>query len=136
MFSVLSSSVPSHQYQKRSVRRFAPTNGYHALAIIVQVLHQHLTKTVDFALAILREISRQKPTLLLQGMHQIGQFLYHALVRAEILLLGQHYTKVEDELISVVAGGFHADRISENAVAIHAHMEQVTTELLARDHEE
>lgn len=34
------------------------TNGNHALAIIIQVLHQHLTKAVNLSLAIFREIAR------------------------------------------------------------------------------
>lgn len=69
-------------------------------------------------------------------MHHIGQLLHHTLVGAEILLLGQHHAKVEDELIAVVARGFHADWVSQNTVTIGADLEEVAAELLARDHEE
>lgn len=69
-------------------------------------------------------------------MHQVCQLLYHALVLAEIILLGQHDAKVEYELIAVVAGRLHADRVSEDAISICAHLKEVATELLARDHEE
>lgn len=123
MFNVFSSSVHSdYQQQPRTPGNQAPTYGYHALAIIIQVLHQHLTETVHLAFAAFGEIPRQKPILLLHSMHQICQFLYHALVRAKIVLLGQHDTEVEYELIAVVAGRFHADGISEDAVSVCAHL--------------
>ena len=100
-----------------------PTNRDHALAVIVEILHQHLAETIDFAGATFREIPRQEPILLFQRMHHIGQFLHHTPVRAEVVLLGQHQTKVEDELIAVVAGRLHADWVAQNTVSIGADLQ-------------
>lgn len=79
-----------------------PTDWNHAFTVVVQILHHSLTQTINLSLAALGSIARQEPFLLLQPAHQIGQFLRHALVRTEILLLGQDKAKVEDEFIAVV----------------------------------
>ena len=68
-------------------------------------------------------IPRQKPTLLFQLAHQVRQFLHHTLIRAEILLLGQHQTEIEDEFIAVVPVRLDADRIAQDAVPIRADLE-------------
>lgn len=69
-------------------------------------------------------------------MHQIGQLLHNTLVGAEILILRQHHAEIEDELIPVVSQGLHADRITQNAVAIGADLDQVPTQLLPGNNEE
>lgn len=69
-------------------------------------------------------------------MHQISKLLHHAPICAEIVLLGEHYAKVEDELIAVITGGLHADRITQDAIAIGTDLQQIAAELLTRNHEE
>ena len=81
-------------------------------------------------------IPGQKPTLLLQLAHQIGQLLHYALIRAEVLLRRQHHAEVEDELIAVVPVRLDADRVAQDAMTIRANLDQVPTQLLSRDHEE
>ena len=81
-------------------------------------------------------ISGQKAILFLQSVHQIGQFLNDTLIRAEVFLLREHNTEIEDKFISIVAEGLHANRVAQNAVAIGAHLDEVAAELLAGNHEE
>ena len=69
-------------------------------------------------------------------MHQVSQLPHHAFVCAEIIFLGQDETEVEDKLISVISSRFHTDWVSQNPISVGANLEQVTAELLARDHEE
>jgi hypothetical protein len=136
MFNVLSSSVLISSVREQLESDQTRTNGYHAFAIVIQIFHQHLAKTVNLALATFREISRQESVLFLQCVHHVGQFLYHTLVGAEILLLGQHHAEVKDELIAVVARRLHADWVSQYTISISADLEKIAAELLARDHEE
>ena len=96
------------------------TNRDHALTIIIQILHQSLAQTIHLPPTTLRMIPGQESTLLLQLTHQIRQFLHHALIRAEILLLGQHQTEIEDEFIAVVPVRLDADRIAQDTVPIRA----------------
>lgn len=69
-------------------------------------------------------------------MHQIGKLLHHTFVRAEVLLLGQNQAEVEDELIAVIPGRFHADRVAQYPVSICAHLNQIAAELLPGNHKE
>lgn len=120
----------------REKKRGHHTNRNHALAVIVQILHQRLAQTVHLPLPALRMVPRQEPALLLQAMHQMCQLLHDALVRAEVLLLGQHDAEIEDELIAVVARRLHADRVPEDAIPARAYLQQITAELLPGNHEE
>jgi hypothetical protein len=106
------------------------TQRNHALAIVVQVLHQHLTQRIHLPCILLREVLGQEPTLLLQTPHQIRQLLHHAFVRAEVRIFRQNDTEIEDKLISIIFDAFHADWISHNSIAIAADLEEVSAELL------
>lgn len=81
-------------------------------------------------------IPRQESILFFQPMHQIGKLLHHTFVRAEVLLLGQNQAEVEDELIAVIPGRFHADRVAQYPVSICAHLNQIAAELLPGNHKE
>jgi hypothetical protein len=143
IFKVFNSSVTDSQkqyqpgvLQQRKLLLFSHTNRNHALAIIIQILHQRLTQTVHLPLSAFREIPRQEPILLLEAVHQIRQLLNDALVHAEVLVLGQDEAKVEDELVPVIAGGLHADGVAQDAISACAYLQEVSAELLSRDHEE
>jgi hypothetical protein len=100
-----------------------PTDWNHALAIVVQVLHQRLAQAVYLPLTTFGMISRQESILFLQPMHQIRQFLNNAFIAAEVFLLRQHQAEVEDELITIVSRGLHANRITENTKSVCAHLD-------------
>lgn len=112
------------------------TNRNHTLAIIIQILHQSLAKTVHFSLSALRMIPRQEPALLLQSAHEIRQLLHHTLVRAKIFLLGEYNAEIEDELVAVVPWRLDADGVAQDAISIRAYLDQVPAEFLSGDHEE
>ena len=118
------------------MKSYPRTDGDHALAIIVEVLHQHFTEAMNLAFATFREVARQEPILLLQRVHKVRQFLDNALVCAKVILFGQHQTEVEDKLIAVVASRFHTDWVTQNTIAICTDLEQVATEFLTGYHEE
>lgn len=111
------------------------TNWNHALAVVVQVLHQHLAQRINLPRILLREIFRQELTLLLQPPHEIRQLLNHTLVRAEVTIFCKNYAEVEYKLIAVICGASQANRISEDSVAIVADLKEVAAELLSRYHE-
>lgn len=53
MFNVLSSSVFEDSVRAKVEPDPRHTNGYHAFAIVIEILHQHLAKAVYLALATL-----------------------------------------------------------------------------------
>jgi hypothetical protein len=69
-------------------------------------------------------------------MHQIRYLLYHALIRAKVVLFGENDAKVEDELIAIVSCRLHANWVAQDTVSIYADLQKVSAELLAGDHEE
>ena len=113
----------------------ALTDRNHTLAIIIQILHQGLTKTIHLPLPTPRMIPGQESTLLFQSAQKIRQFLHHALVRAEILLFGEDQAEIEYELIAIVPLRLHADRVAQDSVAVCAYLDQVAAEFLSRDDE-
>ena len=48
-------------------------DGYHALAIIVQVFHEHLAQRVEFASAWGRGVAGEEVGLLFEAAHEVGE---------------------------------------------------------------
>lgn len=114
------------------------TDRDHALAVVVQVFHDHLTNVTYIHLSFSPLLSRprQPPTLLLASSEQPRDLPHHAQVTAKLHVLIQHDGKIEDELVSRIARRrADAHRMPEDAMVREGNGDQTGREGLSRDEE-
>lgn len=116
--------------EKLDIERVEPVDWNHTFAVIVQVFHQDLTKTIDLACVGAGGVSREEPRLFLQAFHEIGQFLNNALVAAERFILSEHQAEIKNEFIAIVVWGLDANWIAKHSVAFFANLEKISAKLL------
>lgn len=125
--------------------RFRLTNGYHALAVIIEVFKHHLTERIHLGTTTIALFSSQyqslnallftqEISLLFQVSKQSRKLPDHARVRAKTGILVKHNTEVEDEIIALIfLVVVDADRVAYDAVLVGADGDKAIAELAAGD---
>ena len=116
----------------------------HAFAVVVEVLHQHLTDGVELAGAGSGGIVGEEVGLLFEAAHQVGELGDDGLVGVDVNGFGggENEAEVEDELIAWIGWVRETDWVAEDQIGgqLRAgrgrdHRGQITAKGLTRNDE-